>query len=153
MAHIHEKIDFTVDVFIVYQNKVLLRMHDKYAIWCAVGGHIELDEDPPIAALREVKEEVGLDVVLIGNPPLDTGNDEGYVELLPPKYLNRHHAGKPHQHVSLVYFATTESDAVIPESPTDEWRWLTREEIEGNALELKDNIRAYALAALAELSK
>jgi ADP-ribose pyrophosphatase YjhB (NUDIX family) len=64
MSHIHEKIDFTVGVFVVYKDKVLLRKHDKYNLWLCVGGHIELDEDPNEAALREVKEEVGLDVTL-----------------------------------------------------------------------------------------
>ncbi|MFK5282779.1 NUDIX domain-containing protein, partial [Lacticaseibacillus paracasei] len=62
MAHIHEKIDFTVEVFIVHKDKVLLRMHDKFKFWLSIGGHIELDEDPIQAAYREVKEEVGLDV-------------------------------------------------------------------------------------------
>ena len=61
MPHIHNKIDFTVEVFIVYDNKVLLRKHDKYGMWLSVGGHIELDEDSNQAALREVKEEVGLE--------------------------------------------------------------------------------------------
>ena len=58
MAHVHEKIDFTVDTFIVFNNKVLLRHHDKYDMWLPVGGHIELGEDPNEAAVREVKEEV-----------------------------------------------------------------------------------------------
>jgi len=53
MSHIHEKIDFTVEVFIVYKNKVLLRMHDKHHRWLSVGGHIELDEDPIQAAMRD----------------------------------------------------------------------------------------------------
>lgn len=44
MAHIHEKIDFVADVFIVYKDKVFLRMHDKLHVWLSVGGHIELDE-------------------------------------------------------------------------------------------------------------
>ena len=65
MPHIHEKIDFTVEVFIVYKNKVLLRMHDKVKKWLGPGGHIELHEDP-WKPLREVKEEVGLTVELIG---------------------------------------------------------------------------------------
>ena len=68
MPHIHEKIDFTVEVFIVHKDKVLLRMHDKYKKWMSVGGHIELHEDPVEAAHREVKEEVGLDIELVGNP-------------------------------------------------------------------------------------
>ena len=62
MPHIHEKIDFTVEVFIVHKDKVLLRMHDKYHLWLSVGGHIELDEDPVQGIIREVKEEVGLDI-------------------------------------------------------------------------------------------
>ena len=65
MPHLHEKIDFTVEVFIVHKNRVLLRLHDKYRIWLSVGGHIELDEDPNQAAIREVKEEVGLDIELV----------------------------------------------------------------------------------------
>jgi len=44
MPHIHEKIDFTADVFVVYKDKVLIRKHDKYDKWLAAGGHIELDE-------------------------------------------------------------------------------------------------------------
>jgi len=55
MPHIHDKIDFTVEVFVVHQKAVLLRRHDKYKIWLSVGGHIELDEDPNQAAIREVK--------------------------------------------------------------------------------------------------
>ena len=62
--HIHEKVDLTAEVFVVYRDKVLLRMHDKYHFWMSVGGHIEIDEDPNQAAVREVKEEVGLDVIL-----------------------------------------------------------------------------------------
>ncbi len=57
MAHIHEKIDFTASVYIVFKNKVLLHKHKKLGIWLQPGGHIELDEDPNEAALREAKEE------------------------------------------------------------------------------------------------
>lgn len=64
MPHIHDKIDFCSETFVVYKGTILLRKHDKNKIWRSVGGHIELDEDPNEAAVREVKEEVGLDVVL-----------------------------------------------------------------------------------------
>ena len=33
MSHIHELIDYTVNVFIVCKNKVLLRHQDKYDFW------------------------------------------------------------------------------------------------------------------------
>ena len=71
MPHIHEKMDFTVETFIVHKNKVLLRKHDKLKIWMSVGGHVELDEDPVEAALREVKEEVGLDITLYQKKTID----------------------------------------------------------------------------------
>ena len=89
MAHIHEKIDFTVSICIVHENKVLLLMHKKLHIWLPPGGHIELDEDPNEAVLREAKEETGLDVRLVGEVH---SYDHPYNarELIMPKFLNRH---------------------------------------------------------------
>lgn len=152
MPHIHEKIDFTVEVFVVYNKKVLLRKHDKYGIWLSVGGHIDLGEDPIEAAYREVKEETGLDVHLVGEVPVFEG--EGYMELLAPRFMNRNRINNTHEHVTLTYFARSESDEVIPEYESDrseDWAWLTREEIIEHT-ELKEDIRHYALAALDALS-
>ena len=56
MAHIHEKIDFTVAIFVVHDEKILLIHHRKLDKWLPLGGHIELDEDPEQAALREARE-------------------------------------------------------------------------------------------------
>ena len=72
MAHIHEKIDFTVAVFIVENGKVLLVHHRKLDKWLPIGGHIELDEDPEQAALREAAEESGFQVELVGERPPTT---------------------------------------------------------------------------------
>ena len=105
MPHIHEKVDFCVEVFIVHNNKVLLRMHDKYHIWLSIGGHIELHEDPNQAALREVQEEVGLNVQLADDLLPKIKGDTAYKELIPPKFMNRHRINDTHEHVALVYFA------------------------------------------------
>jgi len=72
MAHIHDKIDFTAAIFVVQDHKVLLIHHRKLNKWLPLGGHIELDEDPEQAALREAKEESGLDVELLGERPPTT---------------------------------------------------------------------------------
>ena len=53
MPHIHDKIDFTVAIFVVQQAKVLLVHHRALNKWLPLGGHIELDEDPEQAALRD----------------------------------------------------------------------------------------------------
>lgn len=157
MAHIHEKIDFTVEVFIVYKNKVLLRKHDKYDIWLSVGGHIELDEDPIQAAIREVKEEVGLDIKLIGGVKGegDNGKDNrDHIDLIPPKYLCRHSVNNIHEHIVFVYFATSNTDKIL--EPVDikekaETRWVSIEELE--KMDLIPNVLFYAKEALKELGE
>src|SRR5512133_1197460 len=109
MPHLHEKIDFTVEVFVVHNGKVLLRKHDKYNIWLSVGGHIELDEDPNQAAVREVKEEVGLDVELVDTRAADISTAECR-DLIPPVGLNRNRISPTHEHVTLSYFARAATD-------------------------------------------
>ncbi len=155
MPHIHEKIDFTVEVFIVHKNKVLLRRHEKYDIWLSVGGHIELDEDPVQAAIREVKEEVGLDVKIIGGQKGEGDGSEknrGYKDLIPPKYLGRHPASNTHEHIAFVYFGISNTDKMldpIDETEEAETRWVSKEELEN--MELVPNIKFYATEALKEL--
>ena len=151
MSHIHEKIDFTVEVFIVCKNKVLLRKHDKYGIWLSVGGHIELNEDPNEAALREVKEEVGLDVELI-DTRLFTPKDEHHKELIAPVGLNRHKISDTHEHISMIYFARCSSQKVIPEKETDEWKWCDREDVD-KLEDIPEDVAYYAKRSLSLLEK
>ena len=153
MPHIHEKIDFTAEAFVVYKDKVLLRMHDKFKIWLSVGGHIELDEDPNQAVLREVKEEVGLDVELIGKKTERAPLEENQ-ELLPPRYLLRHRVNPTHEHVTFVYFAKTKSDIINIQHESDrsdDCVWATLEDLD--KMDLVPNVRAYAIEALKELSQ
>lgn len=59
------------------ENKVLLVKHIFSGSWVFPGGHIELGEESFVAAIREVKEEVGIsldDVTLAGS---FTHNTEG----------------------------------------------------------------------------
>src|SRR3989344_231960 len=115
MPHIHDKIDFCVEAFIVYKDKVLLRKHDKLGIWLSIGGHIELDEDPNEALLREVKEEVGLEIKILGELSGPNNGDtlnRNYKYLLPPQYLGRHPVGNGHEHVVMVYFAQADTDQI-----------------------------------------
>jgi len=153
MPHIHEKVDFTVEVFVVYMGKVLLRKHDKYKFWLSIGGHIELDEDPNQAAVREVKEEVGLDVRLYDNVK-HPNNTETFKELIAPVFLNRHKINDNHEHVSLIYFANASSDKIklSEREKTEECKWFTRDELIKNREGIKEEVVFYALMALDKLS-
>jgi 8-oxo-dGTP pyrophosphatase MutT (NUDIX family) len=135
---------------------VLLRMHDKFKIWLSVGGHIELDEDPVEAAIREVKEEVGLEIKIVGEAhgPLSGHEDNrGYKYLIPPRYLGRHPVGPNHEHIAMVYFALSDTD-VLSDSVSEHERsttvWVTKAELE--KMDLVPNVRFYAGEALRELS-
>lgn len=153
MPHIHEKVDFTVEVFIVYNNKVLLRKHDKYKFWLSVGGHIELEENPNQAAIREVKEEVGLDIKLYDKNQLYQENSQDYQELIPPVFLNTNRITETHEHITLSYFANSETDQIQQgeNEVSEDCRWFSKEELV--TLEnIPENVRFYAQKALETLN-
>lgn len=153
MPHINEKIDYCVEVFIVYKNKVLLRMHDKYKIWLSVGGHIELDEDPIQAAIREAKEEVGLDIKIVDSKILPN-NESDYKMLIAPRYLGSHYVNDVHKHTIFVYFAKSNTDKILDSMSLHErteTRWVTKEKLK--TMDLRPNVLFYATEALKELEE
>lgn len=153
MPHIHDKIDFTAEVFVVFGNKVLLRKHDKYGIWLSVGGHIELDEDPNQAAVREVKEEVGLDVELYDTREYQKESDD-FTELIAPIFLNRHRINDSHEHITLGYFGESNTDEFTNDSPeiAEDLRWFTINELDSEQYEIKDSVKFYAKMAIEKLN-
>lgn len=152
MAHIHDKIDFAVSIFVVNADKVLFIKHKQLGIWLPVGGHVELDEDPESAALREVKEESGLDVKLHGTRPnVDSSNAR---MLIPPCFLDIHQINLTHKHVGMVYFATSKNrDVKLAAAEHDDIRWLSASDLEDETYGLLPQIRFYAQEALRLLGR
>jgi 8-oxo-dGTP pyrophosphatase MutT (NUDIX family) len=136
---------------------VLIREHDKYGWWIGVGGHIELHEHPIETVKRECLEEVGLIVTIPDDhskAAMETLSYDGSdrVEPLPaPQHLNIHRINESHQHLDLIYYATSTTDKVIPEKPTDRWVWLTADEVRNHS-EMSEQIKLYALGALKALA-
>ena len=50
---------FTATGFVVQGSRTLLHWHKRLQQWMPPGGHIEPDEDPVQAVLREIQEETG----------------------------------------------------------------------------------------------
>lgn len=159
MPHIHEKIDHVSELLIVNGDGVLLRMHDKYDMWLPPGGHVELDEDFVEAALREAKEETGLDVELFTDAykKVDTGERDifGEWELPIPRFINRHRINETHEHISFVYFGTSNNRDINPAEgeKRDGFKWFTKSELEDPACEVNVSVKKYALAALDTVSR
>lgn len=90
--------------------------HRKLRKWLPPGGHIEPHELPDDAAVREVREETGLDVDLVGQRGLDGRAGR---QLIRPEGIQLEEIAPGHEHVDLVYFARPRDDAALPirESP------------------------------------
>lgn len=119
---------FTATTIIVHKEKVLLHMHKKLDIWIPVGGHIDCDELPEEAALREIKEESGLDVELY-NPDKQVDMKDAK-QLLRPIHIVLEDISKHHQHIDFIYYAKANTFEVISQDgETDNLKWFTAEEI------------------------
>ena len=147
MPHIHDLIDFIVNIFIVYENRVLLIHHKQLDKWLPVGGHIELDEDPEEALFREVKEECGLEIEVLNKKPVI--ESEGTKFLYTPLFLDIHRISNTHKHIGLVYFAKAKSDKFIfNKEEHKNIRWFGEEDLEKPEFNLSPTVKFYIKEAL-----
>jgi 8-oxo-dGTP pyrophosphatase MutT (NUDIX family) len=152
MAHIHEKIDFTVAIFVVRDSKVLLVHHRALNKWLPLGGHIELDEDPEAAALRETKEESGLDVELLGERPPTT--EPGTRALVAPRFLDIHRITDTHDHIGMMYWARPIHGSVTL-APTEHHaiRWCSSAELDFLLPAMSNAVKWYCRKAIEEIQQ
>lgn len=109
---------FTASVYIVdAQRRLLLHHHRRLNLWLQMGGHVEADEHPEMAALREGAEESGLaDLELAG----------GILDL----DIHRIPAGKgepDHDHYDVRYLARTRHPEAITidRGESNDLAWVT----------------------------
>jgi 8-oxo-dGTP pyrophosphatase MutT (NUDIX family) len=151
MAHIHEKIDFTVAIFVVHDSRVLLIHHRQLGRWLPLGGHIELDEDPEQAALREAREESGLEVELLGERPPTTG--PGTRALMAPRFLDIHRISATHEHIGLIYWAQPKNGTLtLSSTEHHDIRWCSSDDLDRLEPTMSDAVKWYCRKALEEIT-
>jgi 8-oxo-dGTP pyrophosphatase MutT (NUDIX family) len=124
-----------------------------------------LDEHPEQAALREAKEESGLDVELLGERPPTTS--PGTRALIGPRFLDIHRITETHEHIGMIYWARPKAVAP-PGHPTPQSgvsanpilateehhdiRWCGTDDLDKLHPPMSDAVKWYCRKAIEEIS-
>ncbi len=140
------KLQIVVGAYIFNADKVLLIHHKKLDMWLPVGGHIEQNETPDAAVLREAKEEVNLDIEIICTDETpECGNMTP--KLATPFHVNVHSVGD-HDHCCLFYVCKVKNQNAEVQTSARElksFEWFSKEQL--NDARIPEDVKAIALTA------
>jgi len=137
---------FVATVYVVHDGETALHDHEKLDMWLPPGGHIDRDELPHVAAKRETREELGLDVDLLA-PQEDITSTT--VESIPqPQHflledINVHDGEVGHQHVDFIFYGEADSRNIGPgdgEAPADAWEWFSPADLDAASDRLPSDV-------------
>ena len=100
--------------------RIGLIRHPRLGKWMLPGGHVEPDENPAEAALREVTDETGLAARLLSGPGLDEPYEAGEPSVITPLWIVEQQVPaewrepEPHVHVDHLYLALAELTGPAP---------------------------------------
>ena len=143
---------FTATTFVVSGGRVLLHVHPKQHVWLPPGGHIERDELPHHAAVREVEEETGLVIRLHSEASASSLSREMACDVVPPPaFILVEDINPYHQHIDFTYFALVPAGDVDSDGEAATWRtngfaWFAPDELRG--ADVPENVRVGARHAV-----
>jgi len=150
---------FTATGFVVDGARTLLHWHKRLQQWMPPGGHIEPDEDPVQAVLREIEEETGLIAEVI---PVQQSATFAYPEQVPAPYTilieDIPGPGEPHKHIDMIYFCRPVDRNERAVAAYQTLRWVSEDELKaaraldvagcGVSARVPDDVRELALIAI-----
>ena len=122
-------------------NEILMIKHKKLGVWLPPGGHIDENELPCRAVLREIFEETGVQAKVV-SAAQDMGVGSHHYELpLPMEILLEDIDGDGlHNHIDLIYLCVAEDPTLRPqENEVDGIGWFAPEAVQG--LDTFENVR------------
>jgi ADP-ribose pyrophosphatase YjhB (NUDIX family) len=139
---------FVATAYVVRGGKTLLLKHKKLGLWLPPGGHIDEGETPDEAALREVREETGLEADFVV-PTRGASPSGGRVEYLhPPLHVQVEAIPGHNHHVDFIYCLRARDGEVRPgEGESGLWRWHDAAEL--GESHVPEEVRETARRALA----
>lgn len=123
---------FTASALVLLpQREILVLYHRKLGVWLYPGGHVEATETPDEAVIREVREETGLDVMLIGQCDRHLEDAVSNVSALHHPYTilceRISEPGFIHDHVDLIYACVPVT--ALPAQPPERLRRIRRQDV------------------------
>lgn len=104
-----DPVHVTASAIVVGPRGTVLHLHKRLGLWLQPGGHIEPGETPAQAAVREAREETGLEVRLVRD-------DVAHVDV--------HPGPKGHTHLDVRYLLEADGDPAPADDESPDCRWF-----------------------------
>ena len=156
LPYIYEKLNYVGDMGnkliqnhftatgIVFNEKkqILMIHHKKLNVWLPPGGHIDENELPEKAVLREIYEETGIHAKVLSEQKRLSLQKDLYLELTRPflVLLEDIEGNGTHNHIDLIYICKAENEMLkMQESEAKDIGWFKNDEVQ--KLNTFDNVK------------
>lgn len=116
-------------------DKALMIFHKKLRLWLPAGGHVEKDELPHNAVIREVFEETGIKARIIDNSKDLKLSETSEIQIPAPwwilhEYIPEHNGIPAHMHYDFIYRLEAHcEDCAHDEREVASAQWFTKEQL------------------------
>lgn len=118
--------------YLIKENKVLLVHHKKFDKWTPPGGHLEENETPDQALIREWKEELNLDISILPAYESAFSGDSNATPVPMPFHIDLEREGFDVPHIGHFFYVKLldENQIInIQESELHDAKWFSKEDL------------------------